>query len=153
MINTHEHEKKQFIRLFQQKGIDHFNRHFQVLEAFLKLEQHVGIQDIVLQLEKDGFKMDEAFVQHSMELLCRFGFAHKIDLKETQSKYEHRHLGVHHDHMVCTKCGKILEFKDEAIEALQQKAAEVYGFHMLQHKIKLILMSCAIPCARWMQGI
>jgi Fur family ferric uptake transcriptional regulator len=39
--------------------------------------------------------------------------------------------------MICTKCGHILEFKDEAIESLQLKAASVYGFHMLQHKMEI----------------
>jgi Fur family transcriptional regulator, ferric uptake regulator len=137
MINTHEQEKKQFKRLFQQQGVDKFALRFQVLEAFLKLEHHVTIKDILAQLTQDKVKLDEGLVLNSMELLCRFGFASKIEFKDKETQYEHRHLGLHHDHMVCTKCGRILEFKDEAIERLQLKAASVYGFHMLQHKMEI----------------
>lgn len=137
MINTHEQEKKQFKRLFAQQGIDQFDLRFEVLEAFLKLEHHVTIQDIMAQLKKDGMDLDEAFVRNSMEFLCRFGFASKIEFDAEETRYEHRHLGLHHDHMVCTKCGTILEFKDEAIEKHQMKVAEAYGFHMLQHKMEI----------------
>ena len=137
MTNTHEQEKKQFKRLFQQQGVDRFALRFQVLEAFLKLEHHVTIKDIQVQLENDGIKLDEGFVLNSMELLCRFGFATKIEFDDKETQYEHRHLGLHHDHMVCTKCGSILEFKDEAIEKQQLKLADAYGFHMLQHKMEI----------------
>jgi len=137
MTDTHEQEKKQFKRLFQQQGVDKFNSRFQVLEAFLKLEHHVTIKDILAQLGQDKIQLDEGLVFNSMELLCRFGFASKIELDDKETQYEHRHLGLHHDHMVCTKCGDILEFRDEAIEKQQFKVAEVYGFHMLQHKMEI----------------
>ncbi len=52
MINTHEQEKKQFVRLFQEQGIDRFDERFQVLEAFLQLDHHVSQADIVQQLKK-----------------------------------------------------------------------------------------------------
>jgi len=137
MINTHEHEKKQFKRLFQQQGIDRFDSRLLVLEAFLKLEHHVTISDLMAQLEEDKVHLEKEFVLSSMELLYRFGFATKIEFEDKEAQYEHRHLGLHHDHMVCTKCGVILEFRDEAIERQQLKVAEAYGFHMLQHKMEI----------------
>lgn len=137
MIDTHEHEKKQFKRLFQQQGIDRFDSRLLVLEAFLKLEHHVTISDLVTQLEEDKVHLEKEFVLSSMELLFRFGFATRIEFEEKETQYEHRHLGLHHDHMVCTKCGMILEFRDEAIEKQQLKVAEAYGFHMLQHKMEI----------------
>jgi Fur family transcriptional regulator, ferric uptake regulator len=137
MINTHEQEKKQFKRLFKQQGVDQFDLRFQVLEIFLKLEHHVTIEDIILQLKKDKIKIDKGFVLNSLELLCRFGFASKREFDDKQTYYEHRHLGLHHDHMVCTKCGDILEFRDEVIERQQLKVADAYGFFMLQHKMEI----------------
>jgi len=137
MTDTHEQEKKQFKRLFHQQGVDQFTERFQVLEAFLKLEHHVTINDILAQLEQDNIQLDDGFVLNSMALLCRFGFASKIEFHDKETQYEHRHIGLHHDHMVCTKCGCILEFKDEDIERQQLKVAEVYGFHMLQHKMEI----------------
>ncbi len=138
MDNRHEQEKKQFRRLFRQQGVDRFDERFQVLEAFLKLEHHVTRTDISRQLKDDGIHLDDGFVTSSMEHLCRFGFASRVDFDSgDEILYEHLHLGVHHDHMVCAKCSAILEFKDEALELLQKKVAEAYGFYMLQHKMEI----------------
>jgi Fur family ferric uptake transcriptional regulator len=138
MNNRHEQEKKQFRRLFQQQGVDRFDERFQVLEAFLKLEHHVTKKDISRQLKEDGFDLDDKFVASSMEHLCRFGFASREDFDSGEEiLYEHLHLGVHHDHMICAKCSAILEFKDEDLELLQQKVAAAYGFYMLQHKMEI----------------
>ena len=149
MIDTHEQEKKQFKRLFQQQGVDRFDERFQVLEAFLKLEHHVTCRDITRQLETDGFHLDGDFVGSSMEHLCRFGFANRVAFDQgDEILYEHRHLGVHHDHMVCTKCHSILEFKDEALELLQKKVTEAYGFYMLQHKMEIYGLCSLCMAAR-----
>ncbi len=138
MNTRHDKEKKQFIRLFRQQGLDRFDERFQVLEAFLKLEDHVTLKDIWSQLKADGMDLEEGFVFSSMEHLCRFGFAFKAEFgQDREVLYEHRHLGAHHDHMICTKCGTILEFKDETLERQQFKVAEAYGFHMLQHRMEI----------------
>ncbi len=42
---------------------------------------------------------------------------------------------AHHDHIVCTKCGKVEEFYDEVIETQQQKQAESKGFTMIGHSL------------------
>ena len=138
MLNRHEHEKKQFRRLFQQEGLDRFEERFQVLEAFLKLDHHVSLEEVSDQLKADGVAVDKSFLKESMEDLCRFGFANRVAFdREDKTLYEHRHLGVHHDHMICTECGNITEFVDEAIEERQHKIADEFGFKMQDHSMQL----------------
>jgi Fur family ferric uptake transcriptional regulator len=81
--------------------------------------------------------METDFVRDTLKLMCRFGFAKKNRFDNGQVRYEHRHLGQHHDHMICTKCRKIIEFREETLEALQARVAAAYGFHMLQHKMEI----------------
>ena len=88
-------------------------------------------------LEQNGWKLDPDFVRETLQLMCRFGFAHKSRFDNGVILFEHLHLGQHHDHLICTKCRKILEFEDEQIEQLQIKIAAVHGFHMLQHKMEI----------------
>lgn len=148
MINTHEQEKKQFVRLFQEQGIDRFDERFQVLEAFLQLDHHVSQADIVQQLKKNGIRLSDEFVVSSMEHLCRFGFASKVDFEGGEPLYEHRHLGIHHDHMICTKCGNILEFKDEAWKNSSKKSPKNMDFICCNTAWKF--MACAVPV--WPSG-
>ncbi len=137
MKQLHVQEKHQFKKLFKQENIDDFEDRFKVLEAFLQVEKHVTVDEIVYQLEENGWELEPEFVRETLKLMCRFGFAHKSRFNNGVVLYEHRHLGQHHDHMICTKCRKILEFEEDQIEQLQIKIAAAYGFHMLQHKLEI----------------
>ena len=137
MKQIHVQEKQQFKKLFKQEHIDNFEDRFKVLEAFLQTEKHVSVNQLVERLESNGWRLDLEFVKETLRLMCRFGFAHKSRFDNGVVLYEHRHLGQHHDHMICTKCRKILEFEEEPIEQLQIKIAAAHGFHMLQHKLEI----------------
>ena len=123
MKQIHIQEKQQFKKLFKQEHIDKFEDRFKVLEAFLQTEKHFTIDELVRLLEDSGWKLEREFVKETLQLMCRFGFAHKSRFDNGVILYEHRHLGQHHDHMICTKCRKILEFKEEQIEQLQIEIA------------------------------
>ncbi len=144
MKQIHFQEKRQFKKLFKQEHIDNFEDRFKVLEAFLQTEKHVTVEEVVRLLEGNGWKLETEFVHETLQLMCRFGFAHQSRFDNGVILYEHRHLGQHHDHMVCTKCRKILEFEEKQIEQLQIKIAAAQGFHMLQHKLEIygICNSC-----------
>jgi len=129
MKQIHIQEKQQFKKLFKQEQIDKFEDRFKVLEVFLQTEKHVSLNELVERLGSNGWRLDSEFVAETLKLMCRFGFAHKSRFDNGEVLYEHRHLGQHHDHMICTKCRKILEFEEEQIEQLQIKIAAVHGFH------------------------
>ncbi|MEA2061653.1 MAG: FeoA domain-containing protein [Thermodesulfobacteriota bacterium] len=137
MSDKHESEKDQFKKLLTEQGVNEFDKRFQILDVFLKMENHVTCQDISRQLEEENMSMEPGFIAETMELLCSFGFSHRVKFDDGPIRYEHRHLGFHHDHMVCIKCGEILEFKDEALEKQQADLAAAYGFQMLRHKMEI----------------
>ena len=137
MRQVHSQEKEQFKKLFKQENISDFEDRFKVLEVFLQTEHHVTVGEIIQLLEKNGYELDPDFVRETLKLICRFGFAQKIRFNHGPVQYEHRHLGQHHDHMICTKCKKIIEFWNEKIENLQVQISHAYGFHMLQHKLEI----------------
>ena len=60
--------------------------------------------------------------------------------------------GEHHDHMVCVDCGRIEEFVDERIEALQEEAAKSRGFTMVSHSLRLLGYCKACGKAREKKG-
>ncbi len=136
-MQIHNQEKEQFKKLFKQEHIDDFEDRFRVLEVFLQAERHMTDKDLIQLLEKHGYKSDPDFVRDTLRMMCHFGFAQTNQFDNGVIWYEHRHLGQHHDHMICTKCRKIIEFKDDQLENLQVRIAATYGFHMLQHKMEI----------------
>ena len=146
MKHIHLQEKEQFKKLFNQEHIDNFEDRFKVLEVFLQTEKHVTVDQLVHLLDESGWKLEPQFVRETLKLLCRFGFARKSRFDNGLVRYEHRHLGQHHDHMICTKCRKIFEFEEDRLEKLQIEIAAAHGFHMLQHKMEIygICADCLI---------
>lgn len=60
--------------------------------------------------------------------------------------------GQHHDHLVCIKCGKVVEFMDEVIEQRQRDVARQHGFTLTDHNM-ILYGRCSDPaCARDEEG-
>jgi Fur family ferric uptake transcriptional regulator len=137
MGEIHSYERQQFEKLFKQEKIDRFDDRFKVLEEFLQTELHITVEALAVVLKDKKPTLSEAFIKETLELMCLFGFAQKNRFDNGIVHYEHRHLGQHHDHMICTKCGKIIEFKNDQLEQLQSKVASGFGFHMFQHRMEI----------------
>ena len=134
---VHSQEKEQFIKLFKQDRIDRFKDRLEVLEVFLRTEHHVTAKELTALVHAQGAKLEHEFVLETIELMCHYGFARQNRFDNGEIRYEHHHLGQHHDHMICTKCKQIFEFQNQAVEQLQLQIAAQNGFHLLQHKMEL----------------
>ena len=137
MHAIHDREKLQFKKLFKEEKIDRFEDRYAVLDVFLQTERHVTVPELIKLVQSKGLSLSEAFLEETLQLMCQFGFAHANRFDNGEVRYEHLHLGQHHDHMVCTKCERILEFNDPGLESLQMRIAAAHGFHLLQHKMEL----------------
>jgi Fur family transcriptional regulator, ferric uptake regulator len=137
MKHIHNQEKEQFKKLFKQEQIDKLEDRYNVLEIFLQTERHVTSTELTQLLNEKGCILEPDFVRDTLNLMSHFGFAKKNRFGNGQVRYEHRHLGQHHDHMICTKCRKIIEFQDDTLERYQLQIAANQGFHMLQHKMEI----------------
>ena len=137
METIHHQEKQQFERLFEDEGIDRIEDRLTILGVFLSIERHISFQELVAALKDKGYDFEPDFTKKTLNLLCRYGFAVKTKFEGQPTLYEHRHLGFHHDHLISTKCGKIVEFERPQIEELQLEIAALHGFHILQHKMEI----------------
>ncbi|HHP7235293.1 MAG TPA: transcriptional repressor [Desulfobacterales bacterium] len=137
MQQIHKQEKEQFRKLFEQELVDRIDDRFRILEAFLQTEQHVTETELIRLMKAAGREYPPEFVRETLQLMCRYGFASKNRFDNGQVRYEHLHLGQHHDHLICTRCKRIFEFTDKTLESLQQKIASNHGFHMLQHRMEI----------------
>ncbi len=90
----------------------------------------------LIKSERPGLNTGIATIYRTLSLLENAGIVTSISFGTQGKKYE---LGVkaHHDHMICTNCGKILEFYDEAIEKRQENIAKEFGFIMEDHSMKI----------------
>jgi len=137
-ISQHQQEREQFKEVLRSFKASRIADRLMVLDAFLSVEEHLTLTDLEEIIgEKTPELLDREFIRETMEMFCQFGFALKMEFDTREAVYEHHHLGMHHDHFICTRCGKIQEFASPEIERLQQEIARQFNFHPLQHKMEI----------------
>ncbi len=111
----------------------------QILQTFLAADKHVGVEELLGLVRRREPGIGHATVYRTMKLFVESGIASERHFADGATLYEpetgeHDH---HHDHLICTSCGKIVEFENEEIEHLQKQVAARYGFGLTDHKMEL----------------
>ena len=109
-----------------------------VLKVFLESKDHVSVEELYNKVLKAEPKIGLATVYRTLALLTKSGLALEMDFGDGQKRYEHCYMHDHHDHMLCTECGKIIEFNHPLIEKFQDEVAAQKGFTITSHKLDLI---------------
>ena len=107
-----------------------------IVEQFLRTRDHVSIDELLTKVRKRQPRVGYATVYRTLKLLVDSGLAVERQFGDGQARFEV--VGDHHDHLICVKCGLILEFEDDEIEMLQDKIADrLGGFTVLRHRHEL----------------
>jgi Fur family ferric uptake transcriptional regulator len=77
-----------------------------------------------------------ATVYRTVRLFEEAGIIDRLDFRDGRSRYE-EHSDDHHDHLIDMKTGKVVEFVDEEIEALQVAIAKKLGYKLVDHRLEL----------------
>ena len=78
-----------------------------------------------------------ATVYRTLKLLKESGLCKEIRLDDGVTRYEHLYKHDHHDHLICSECGDLIEVLDPEIETLQKKLAKKHGFRIDSHKLEI----------------
>ena len=115
-----------------------------IFATFMQQDRHLTAEGLYHILQQKLPQIGQATVYRTLKLLCENGFARELSLRaygsqnaqnsHAQSSYfEPFYALKHHDHLVCTECGKYFEFYNEELETLQDKIAEKYCFQLESH--------------------
>lgn len=114
-----------------------------VLRATLGFHLHFKLEDLQTKISE---KIDPSVIKEIIEELIEAGLIRKILSENGVLTYEHIIGHLHHDHLVCLKCGRIQEFFDPSVESIQENIARRYHYLLIRHS-HLIYGLCP-ECAR-----
>ncbi len=132
---AHELERRTLARYLEERNLKHTKQRDAILETFLEASGHVTSEDLYQSVRDTNPSIGFTTVYRTMKLLCDAGLASEHHFDDGITRYEIKH--EHHDHLVCTKCGKIIEFECQLIENTQIEIAERYQFLVLRHRHEL----------------
>jgi Fur family ferric uptake transcriptional regulator len=96
----------------------------------------VSIEKVWEEARKINPQIGYATVYRTLILLVEARLAQQRHFSSGQSLFELAG-DEHHDHLICTECGKIFEFENDTIESLQERIAKKFAFRLTSHKMEL----------------
>ncbi len=119
------------------KGLKSTRQRSLIVDMFLGSSGHLSVEDLWAKVRERDQKVSVATVYRTMKLLHECGLAHARNFGDGQTRYEVAAGKDHHDHLICTRCGEIVEFENDRIEAMQDAVARKHGFKVTSHKMEL----------------
>ena len=119
-----------------------------VEEVFAKHE-HFDADDLIARVvqDKTGRRVSRATVYRALKLLEDAGLLRKVARPNGSEVYEHDYGYPQHDHLICAKCGELIEFTNEAISAIVDTICNQHGFNKSGHRLEVygICAKCNAP--------
>tara|TARA_Y100001970_G_C14046486_1_gene756604 strand:- start:388 stop:810 length:423 start_codon:yes stop_codon:yes gene_type:complete len=116
------------------------NQRYAIFKLLNNNSGHYDCDRIISYLKKNKkFNVSRATVYRTLDLLVKYNFADKMILDDGVARYESKVDRRHHDHMICIETGKILEFRSDKIESIQEKIAKDMGYEIVKHVHQLFV--------------
>ncbi|WP_320144204.1 Fur family transcriptional regulator [uncultured Cohaesibacter sp.] len=97
---------------------------------------HPDVEELYARSVKIDSNISISTVYRTVKLFEDSGIIERHDFRDGRSRYE-TITEEHHDHLIDLRTGKVIEFRDEEIERLQQEVARRLGFKLVDHRLEL----------------
>jgi Fur family ferric uptake transcriptional regulator len=108
-----------------------------IVDTFFSTEGHLSVDELLEKAKARDATLGAATVYRTMKILTDAGLASARHFEGGQTRYEAALDRHHHDHLICTSCGSIVEFENERIEELQDRVASEHDFSITHHKLEM----------------
>jgi len=132
-VSGHTEERRVFTEFLKKKGLKTTRERTALFDEIFSAHRHFDAEDLVIRMRERGTKISRATIYRTLEILHDCGLVGRVRLNEEKYRYERLKRGEHHDHLVCTSCGKVVEFVDRAIEKRQDAVCRAHDFHATAH--------------------
>ena len=124
--------------VLKNKGMKYTEQRAIILKILLNLDDHLSAEELleVVKQKYPNQNIGIATVYRTLNFLEEVDLISSISFGKDGKKYESNDT-QHHDHIICTSCGKIVEFFDEEIEKRQDNIAKLNGFKITNHDMQI----------------
>jgi Fur family ferric uptake transcriptional regulator len=115
----------------------------EIFDEIVRIGGHFSAEDLVERFRSRRGKratqpvISRATVYRTLSILVQCGLVREVLFTENHTHYEAAYSRTHHEHMICTKCGRAIEFDDSDLERALHKAARAAGFSPVSHTIEV----------------
>jgi len=124
--------------VLKNKGMKYTEQRAVILQILLNIDEHLNAEELndIIKKEYPEQNIGIATIYRTLNFLEEVDLISSISFGKDGKKYEGNN-DQHHDHIICTSCGKIVEFFDEQIEKRQDAIALENGFDITSHTMQI----------------
>jgi Fur family ferric uptake transcriptional regulator len=144
-LQTAEHVFQEYLR---DRGLKYTQERRRLLSAVMHNDEHFEAEQLFLGLRQQGSRVGKATVYRTLKLLVACGIVKEVHFSNKQVHYEHTYGQDPHDHMICRRCGRIVEFDAGEVVRLRTTIAVNRKFHPLSHRFQIVGLceTCVRSC-------
>ena len=129
--------KDMFSAFLEENGQRKTNERFTILEEIYHREDHFDAESLYVELKNNSHSISRATVYNTLDLLLSCNLVIKNQFGKNLAMYEKAYGNKQHDHIICMKCQKVVEFCDPRIYEIEQKMGELMEFNVSHHSLNL----------------
>jgi Fur family ferric uptake transcriptional regulator len=129
---------QRFEEALRERGLKSTSQRDDIARVFFGAQGHLSVDELYAAVRRVNPRVGYATVYRTLKLLKECGLAAERHFDDGQARYEaSEEEEQHHDHIICERCGKIVEFASEELERLQERVARFLGFVVSRHRMEL----------------
>ena len=126
-----------FREFLAQKGMRSTPERETILAEVFLHHDHFDMEDLIMRLRQKGLRISRASVYRTIPLLVECGLVQEVFFEDGHMHFEHIYGHEHHCHLRCLGCRKIIEFRNAAVEEVEQRVSKDHGFAVTGHKLEI----------------
>ena len=108
-----------------------------VAQVVFRSDDHLSVDAIVRELKQQGEQVGIATVYRTLDLLVESGLVRAHEFGEGFRRYEPMTTQAGHEHLICERCGRVVEFANERLERMLPVLADEQGFQHQRHRVEI----------------